>query len=75
MDDRKVQDKKKKRKKKQKSKEGASLETETEVQEAKINDKFKKEEESNICFLCHSPAISTKLSKCRGCLKVSQHLW
>ena len=74
-DDKKVQDKKKK--KKQKSKEGAGWEGEVEVQEAKVKEKStpaKKEEASNICFRCHSPATSTKLSKCRGCQKVRRHL-
>ena len=78
LDDRKVQDKKKKRKNKRKTKEGAGLEAEVEVQEAKEKKKSttaKKEEKSNICFLCHSPATSTKLSKCRGCQKVRRHLW
>ena len=77
-DDRRVQDKKKKRKKKRKTKEGTDLESEVEVQEAKEKEKSttaKKEEESNICFLCHSPSSSTKLSKCRGCQKVRRHLW
>ena len=75
-DDMKVQDKKKNGKKKQKSKEGAGFEAEVVVKEA--NEKptsSKKEEDANICFHCHSPATSTKLSKCRGCQKVSRHLW
>ena len=68
-EDMKEQDKKKK---KQKSKEGASFEAEVELKEA--NEKStssKREENANICFGCRSPATSTKLSKCRGCQKVS----
>ena len=77
-EDKEIQEKKEKRKNKQKSKEGGGLEADFKVQEAKAKEKSataKNEEESNICFRCRSPAISTKLSKCRGCLKVIQYLW
>ena len=75
-DDKKMQEKKKKKKSKRKSK-GANLEAQVEVQEEKVKETSttaKKEIEANICFLCRSSATSKKLSKCRGCQKVRQHL-